>query len=199
MRRDLVSLVLDLLQTLRIATALIIGEILHAKGLYKNLHSARVQAQKILNELSLTKQIEKYQGFYRALDCQSNYDTHAELLTQNLTEILKLNISSIVFREHTITSIGLRPDALVLLKKGEQGLCFVLEVVHNETEQYLKNKIDAWRYWENACIYLSRLFGFKIPHFLFVVAGDLEIAGTTKFEHLMQEVKSHVEAHSLQK
>jgi hypothetical protein len=184
---------------LQVFSALQIGSLLNSQGHYKDLHSARVQAQKELNRLSLIGQLTKCGGFYRLPTCQSDFSEHARLLTDHLVEILKLNIPAAIFREHTLTSIGLRPDALVLLQKGAEGLCFVLEVVHNETEQYLKSKIDAWRYWENATIYLSRLFGFKIPHFLFVVAGDLEIEGTVKFEHLIQEVKSYAQTHSLQK
>jgi hypothetical protein len=170
-------LVSGFISTLKVATALDIGEILHARKAYTSIQSARVNAQKKLNVKADLGEIEKCNGFYRTLDCKSDYKDHAKLLTKATVEILK-RYDAIIYREHTITSIGLRPDALVLLKRENIGRCFILEVVNNEPEQYLKQKIDVWRSWPDALDYLSSLFKYRIPHFDIVVSGDLVIDGT---------------------
>jgi len=49
-----------------------------------------------------------------------------------------------ILREPEIKELGLRPDAVVLLTRGDKALCFVLEICLNETEDYLRQKINAW-------------------------------------------------------
>lgn len=163
----------NIISTLRISDSLTIGEILHSKGLYSNVHSARVNAQKALNNLSDLGKIEKCKGYYRTLDCKSEYKEHSRLLTKSLSKILKRS-DAIIYREITVPEIGLRPDAVVLLKKDGSGLCFVLEAVNNETEIYLQSKINAWKNWAGALDYLSRLFGYRIPHFELVTSLELD-------------------------
>lgn len=163
----------DIFFALKIADALTVGEILLAKGLYSNLQSARVNAQKALNNLAALDQIEKHHGYYRALDCKSEYKEHARLLTKSLAKIL-IRFDAAIHREIAISEIGLRPDAVVLLKKDGRGLCFVLEVVNNEPEIYLQSKINAWKNWAGALPYLSRLFGYTIPHFELITSSDLD-------------------------
>lgn len=163
----------DIIQTLRISDSLTIGEILHSKGLYSNLHSARVNAQKALNNLADLGKIEKCKGYYRTPDCKSEYKEHARLLTKSLSKILICS-NAVIHREITIPDIGLRPDTIALLKKAGQGACFVLEVVNNESEIYLQSKINAWKNWQGSLPFLSRLFGYSIPYFDLITSDQLE-------------------------
>lgn len=183
-RYDIASLV----DSLKIVDALTVGSVLHAKGLYSSEHSARVQAQKALNSLVELGKLEKGAGHYRTLDCKSEYAEHARLLTGSLAELFKTQAEPVIFREHSIPEIALRPDALVLLKKDGRGLCFVLEVCHTETTEYLNQKITAWRNWDNALGYLSACFNFKVPHFEIVVVGDNVPDGCWEFNRFIKEV-----------
>lgn len=155
----------EIIRSLRIADSLTIGEILLAQKQYSNLQSARVNAQKKLNELVSLGQLERVANYYRAPGCQSEYKEHARLLTKALAELFKLrDITPVIHREHTVP-VGLRPDAICLLTKDNQGLCLVLEVLINETPEYLRMKQNTWNSWDGATEYLSRLFNCKIPHF----------------------------------
>ena len=159
------SEVSKIIQALRIVDSLTVGEILLAKKLYSNIHSARVNAQKKLNELVALGKLEKGNGFYRVPDCKSEYKEHSQLITKALAEVLKLEVQSTIFREITIPEVGLRPDAICLLIKDNRGLCLILEVCNNETPEYLQSKINVWDNWQGATEYLSNLFGYKIPHY----------------------------------
>ncbi len=166
------SAVSNIMQSLRIADSLTVGEILLAKKLYANLQSSRVNAQKKLNELVALGQLQRGDGYYRTLDCRSQYKEHARLITKALAEILKLPVTSHIQRE-IATPIGLRPDAIVLLTRHNQGLCLILEVCNTETEAYLEQKINSWNNWPEATQFLSNLFTHKIPHYEIVTVTDL--------------------------
>lgn len=128
----------------------------------------------------------KGDGYFKLPDCKSEYKEHARLLTKALVEILKLKLETKIHREHTIPEIGLRPDSIVLLTKEDKNLCFILEVVNNETEEYLRQKVHALRHWEGALDYLSSLFNIKIPAFDIVVAGSV-IENTFEFNSYLKE------------
>jgi hypothetical protein len=164
---------------LRIADAATIADILISTNQvnWTPGHSARVQADKLLSQLAATNQIEKCKGFYRTLDCKSNYDTHAKKLTQDLASLLKKFPDSIIYREHTIEAVGLRPDAIILVREGGGGLCAIYECVKTERPEYLEKKKNAWASWEGALPYLTKLFGYQIPTFTF----------TTNMEDLCQK------------
>ncbi|MDA8161690.1 MAG: hypothetical protein M0022_02120 [Desulfobacteraceae bacterium] len=179
--------VLPLVDSLKIIDALTLGEILSAKGIYSSVHSARVQAQKALNALVDLGKLERGAGYYRTPDCKSEYGDHSRLLTKSLAELFKHG-DPVIFREHTITEIALRPDALVLMKKKGRGLCFVLEVCHTETPEYLQQKVTAWRNWDKSLDYLSGLFGVRVPGFAIVVAGDNIPDGCWEFNRFIKEV-----------
>jgi hypothetical protein len=180
--------VASLVNSLKIVDALTVGEILQARGVYSFVHSARVQAQKALNSLADLGKLEKGKGYYRTLDCKSEYSEHARLLTRSLAELFKTGAEPVIFREHSITEVALRPDALVLLKKEGQGLCFVLEVCHTETPEYLNQKITTWRNWDNSLDYISRLFKYEVPHFEIVVVGDNVPSGCWELNRFIKEV-----------
>jgi hypothetical protein len=158
-------IVSEVISALKIADALTVGEILHAKGVYSTLPSARVNAQKKLNELAALGKLERGNGFYRVIGCKSEYKEHAQLITKALAEILKLEVQSTIFREITIPEVGLRPDAICLITKDNQGYCMILEVMNNETPEYLQSKINVWENWQRDTQFLSQLFKYKIPHY----------------------------------
>ena len=178
----------QILIRLRIADSLAIGKILHANGLYSSEHSARVQAQKALNSLVDLGKLEKGKGYYRTPDCKSEYGDHSRLLTKSLASLFATDAEPVIFREHTINEVALRPDALVMLKRDGKGLCFVLEVCHTETPEYLNQKITTWRNWAGSLDYLSALFNCKVPHFEIVVVGDDVPRGCWEFNLFLQEV-----------
>jgi hypothetical protein len=161
-----------IMESLKIADALTIGEILQAKGLYSNVQSGRVNAQKKLNDLADLKQIEKCDGYYRVLDCKSEYKDHSKLLTKILAEVIKLN-DAVILREPTIIEMGLRPDAIILLTKDGKGLCIVLEVLINETEAYFTQKVNTWNNWPGSLGYLANLLSYKIPHFEIIPVTEI--------------------------
>ena len=153
-----------IINSLKIADALTVGEVLHARKVYSTLQSARVNAQKKLNQLADEGAIERIGGFYRTLQCKSNYEDHARFLTKILAEILKLH-ETIIYREHTIQEISLRPDAICLLTKDNQGMCLILEALINEPPEYFQMKVNTWNNWPEATQYLSNLFKYRIPHY----------------------------------
>ncbi|MBI5849301.1 MAG: hypothetical protein HZB31_15365 [Nitrospirae bacterium] len=181
--------VLTVVQSLKVTDALCGGEILHAHGLYATVQSGRVNFQKQANKLSDLGTIERKDGFYRTLDCRSEFGEHARLLTRALTNLLKLpKVHSHIHREISISEIGLRPDAICLITKDNQGLCLILEVCNNETEQYLQQKVNTWKHWDRSLEFLSDLFHFKIPQFHIAVAGDTLIEGTIPFKSILEEI-----------
>ena len=176
-------MVLSILQSLKIADAVIVGEILYAKGLYSSPHSARVNAQKKLNHLCSIGKLVRIGNYYRTLDCKSEYKEHARFVIQSLAELFKLkDINPIIHREIT-TPVGLRSDAIVLLTRDNQGLCLVLEVMINEPPSYFEMKQNTWDNWEGSLTYLSELFKYKIPHFEIVPITDL-----VGFKSFLEEV-----------
>jgi hypothetical protein len=163
------------------------GEILFKQGHYSTPQSGRTHFQKHANNLAALGKIERCDGFYRTLGCKSEYGEHARLLTSCLAEILKLPLTAHIYREVSF-SIGTRADAVVLLKKNDKGLCFVLEVAHNETHEYLQRKLNAWRNWKEATKALSELFGIPVPNFGFVVEG-MHLSGATQLQKLLEEIR----------
>jgi hypothetical protein len=186
------SLVLEVMEALKIADDKIIGEIMSSRGYWTAGISARNNSLKILKSLADQKLIKKGRGYFSTLDCKSEYgqDSHSRLLTQALARILIACPNATIFREHTISEVGLRPDAVCMIAKGNQALCFVLEVLHNETTEYFKQKLSTWRTWTGATDYLSQLFGYEIPCFSVVTAGQqLLFDETLTLDNLLEELK----------
>lgn len=161
--------ILELLNVLKITDDKTVGEIMAYRGVWTAGISARNQSNRAMKELSDQGKIEKCSGFFRTLDCKSEYKDHARLLTACLAEILKTPYNPIIYREKTFPN-GLRSDAVVLLKHHTKARCFILEVCHTETYEYLKGKHDEWLR-QGVSKTLSNLFGFKIPYAAFCVEG----------------------------
>lgn len=156
-----------LMESLKVASKHHVGQIMAARGRWKQGASAVNNSYRILNDLVGLNQLERQNGFFRTIGCRSQLKEHSLYLTEALTEILS-QYQAVIYREHEIKKIGLRADAICLITKDNFGFCFILEVLHNETEQYLAQKINVWEQWDGALEYLSRLFSVRIPHFDFI-------------------------------
>ena len=178
-----------LMESLVIADKHIVGDIMAQKGIWTKGTSTINNSYKALNLLADSGKLIKGNGFYKLPDCKSEYKEHARLLTKAIAEILKLNYSTEVFREHSIEEKGLRPDAIVFLTHNSKGLCFIFEVCNNETPEYLQQKINIIKNWPEAKEYFSNLFKTKINEFDIVVAGDLTSDDAIAFNTFIEEVK----------
>jgi hypothetical protein len=167
------GLVKGIIEGLRVADAKTVAEVLLTKKDFSNLQSARVYAQRQLNLMVDLGQLIRGDGWYAVKGYRGEFQDHDRLLTKALAEILKLNYECQISREACWDSVGLRSDAVVLLKRGNDGLCFILEVVHNETPVYLLMKKHAWLAWSGANEALSKLFGYKIPHFSVITQEEI--------------------------
>lgn len=157
--------VMSLMEKLVIADDRIIGEIMAGWGLWKAGQSARVQASKYLKINTDLGRLEKGEGFYRLPGIKSQWTPHNMSLSKAISEILIPYPQSIVFREHSIQEVGLRPDALIMAINGTQATVIVLEIMNNETEEYFTQKENAWISWEDSKKYLSNLFGYEVNDF----------------------------------
>lgn len=144
---------------------------------------------KALTNLVGMGKLVKGDGYFKLPSCKSEYKEHAQLLTKALAEVLKLKLTTKIIREPTIPEIGLRPDAIIFITKEDKGLCFILEVCNNETQEYLTQKINAWKTWRGARDYLSKLFNVKVKDFDIVVDGGIS-DGAFEFQTYLKEVMS---------
>ncbi len=177
--------VLTIMQALKIATKHQVGEIMATKGIWKAGVSATNNADKVLSKHD---QIEKGGGWYRLKGNRSEFKDHARALTQALVEILKLNLDYKILRESEIKELGLRPDAVVLLTRGDKALCFILEICLDESEDYLRQKINAWKHYERGKEVLSEMLGKSIKAFDIVVSGQ-EAEGAFEFNSYLEALK----------
>ena len=162
----------DWMKELVIADKHIIGDLAHHEGLYREGVSSVNNATKSLNNLVDQGKLERGDGFYRLPGCKSEYATHAKILSHALKAILKLGYQTKIIREPFIDNLALRPDAIIFLTKGDQSLCFIIEITLEERLEYLLQKIHAWGQFPEAEAKLSELFKEDIKDFDFVVSGD---------------------------
>lgn len=163
-----------LINSLQISDKHTIGDIMSYRGKWKPGTSASNNSYKYLKELADLGELVQGKGYFKIPTCKSEYGEHAQLLTKALAKLFKTPYEPIIFREKTIQEVGLRPDAIVLLKNGNKGRCFVLEVVNNELPIYLEHKKNIWKSWGEDLNYLSKLFGFKIPYYDFITSETLD-------------------------
>lgn len=176
--------VLAILETLVIADKHVIASLMRHR--WQEGTSSINNAYKALMTLSAAGKIVKGDGYFKLPDCKSEYKEHSQKLTRCIAEILKTKIPSQISREPTIPEIGLRPDCLVYMEKNGKGLCWVLEVCRKEKEEYLIQKITAWKAWDKATEFLSTNFNARIPVFDIVVEG-LVVDRTFEFYSYLKE------------
>jgi hypothetical protein len=177
--------VLLIMQQLRIASDKDVGEVMAHRGIWTTGKSPRNQSNRAMKELTDLGKLERGNGFYRIPGCKSEYADHARLLTASLVKILTLPHHAIIHREYTFPN-GLRSDAVVLLKKENKGICFILEVCHTETHEYLEGKKNEWLRSVTAKDELSNLFGYRVRSFGFVVEGK-EVGWAVPLNTLIQK------------
>lgn len=177
-----------LMESLVIADKHMIGDLMAHKGLWTKGVSAVNNSYKALNLLVDSGKLVRGDGYFKLPDCKSEYKEHAQLLTKVLAEIIKLNLESKIFREMSLQEIGLRIDSIILLTRGNESVCFCLEVCNNETESYLASKVNALKNWDGALQTFSLLFETKIKEFDIVVSGDISADGVFKLNEYLMEV-----------
>lgn len=181
------SAVVEYFHSVVIADQHAVGERLAHLGLYSQGHSSYVNAGKICKTLVSQKILEKVGKAYRLPSSKSEYSPHSEELTKAISALLKLPFQFKIHREK-LTPIGLIPDAVGMMINGERGRCFVFECCLNETQNFLVKKINAWLGWKDSLNYLSKLFGYRVPCFDFVVKG-LNHDKAIEFNRYLEEVQ----------
>jgi len=180
--------VLTIMESLVIADKHVIGDIMAHKGIWKAGTSAVNNSYKSLNALVDLGKLEKTGNYFRLPGCRSEGKEHAMALTAALVDIIKLKLDYVIFREPTIKEISLRPDAIVYLSRGDKALCFILEICLNETEDYLRQKINAWKHYERGKEVLSEILGTRVKAFDIVVSGQ-EAEGAFEFKSYLEALK----------
>jgi hypothetical protein len=172
LRMEMADSIKNLVEVFKVANDDVIGNT--ARQIF-NLNwkeglSARNQAHKILDELALTRNIQKGKGFYAVKEYQGEYKEHDRLVTHCIAQFVLLKLPLTVYREVSFP-IGIRSDIVALIGKNGKGICAVVEVANNETPEYFNQKMTAWKNWTQAPEYLSNLFGTPIPHFSIITEG----------------------------
>lgn len=158
--------VMEILEKVKIIDSKTVGKIMSAWGIWKAGNNAAVQAHKALVYQAELKNLERCDGFWRTPDCKSEWKEHAQFLTTVLADVLSHFPDTLIYREHFIPEVGLRPDAIILKINDGYGSCVVLEAVMNETDDYFNQKVNVWKQWQGANEYLSRLFNYRIKSFV---------------------------------
>lgn len=182
--------IMELMNQLVYATKHDIGELMAHKGVWTAGTSAVNNSYKYLTALTDNGLLEKGEGFFKLKGAKGQHQEHSQLLTQALVKILKLDGVVKVYRECLISEKGIIPDTIALFVKGDNALVFVLEVCHEETTEYLTQKINIWNGYENATKKLSELFGIEVKAFDIVVLGGPEIEGTFNFYSYLEAIKN---------
>lgn len=150
-----------------------IGTLMASREIFAEGISARNNSAKVLKGLSDLRKLEYVNGAYRIPGCKSEGGDHAKSLTESLVKIKVKFPNALINREKTIP-VGLRPDAMVLARLENRGLCFVLEQTNNETKEQFQRKVNIWNGWPDALPFLSNLFGYKIPGFTIIRSDSLD-------------------------
>jgi hypothetical protein len=178
-----------IMQKLVIARDVDVGEILVARGDYKDVVSGRNNARKILKHLTEQGRLEGGDDWFRVPGSKSEHKEHSRHLTKALVKILKAFPNSLVIREKEIPAVKLIPDSLVMLTQRNKGLVLILEAVNNEFPEYLQSKVDVWNTWPEALKHLSGVFGYRIPHFEIVAYPESPLKEVWDFQEFMQEAE----------
>ncbi len=185
------TFIYHLLELLKVSDPQTLGNLVaKLKCVWTLGHSARVQAQKLLNKLVSLNQIIRGSGWYAVKGYKGNYGAHDQAITQCLAKLLALYPNSQVKREVSLPK-GLRSDAIVLLTQNNQGLCLILEVALNERPEFLNQKLSTWESWEGATEALSQIFQVEIPSFIISVESEdaYELEGrAVSFTNLINQI-----------
>jgi hypothetical protein len=179
MRSDLV---LEITDACGVITDTLLGDTLAPRFNWKPGHSARVQARKLLENLTNLGKITKHEGFYRSLNCRSEFSEHSRKVSQCITELYKLPYQLSIKREFSFSN-GLRSDAVIVLTQQDSAACVILEVCNTETDSYFSAKVrELKRNSELIKKELSQYFQYEIPSFTIVAEGK---SGVMSFQQLL--------------
>jgi hypothetical protein len=164
------ELILRFFKSIKVARKHEVGDFLaHTTGKWTPGVSATNQAYKHLRPLVDLRKLIQDGVVFKLPHVKATWTPHTELLTKTLVELLKKYPDSLIYREKLLP-IGLRPDALVLLRHEGKGRLLIVEACVTETEQYLEHKIKTMKSWD-PLPYLSELFGHNIPHYEWFIEG----------------------------
>jgi hypothetical protein len=176
---------LEIADSLGVITDNQLGEIFAPRFNWTPGHSARVQARKILENLTNLGKITKHEGFYRSLSCRSEFSDHARALSETLVKFYNLKDIVPTIRREVSFPVGLRADAVIFLKKEVMGRVCVYECDLTEDINFLKSKENEWNSWGGALQALSDLFPYGVDCFDFVtLSGRVGIKLTDYLEEL---------------
>lgn len=167
--------ILQIMKTLKVASKHDVAELMTN---WKEGPSRVNNSKKFLDDLP----IEKCDGYFRWPGCKSEYKDHAQALTKALVKILKVNATHHIHREKLIPELGLIPDAICFLTRGEKAICFIYEACLSEKAEYTEMKERAFRDWPQKLSFLSDLFNFPVPHYDFIADRGTEL------DHYIKEV-----------
>jgi hypothetical protein len=171
--------VLKIMETFQIAGT---HEVADQMTEYKKGPSRYTNANKHLEYWAGLKKIEKCDGFWRMPGCRAEYSPHTKALTIAIGKILKVEATHHIHREYQISEIGLRPDLICFLTRGDKAICFLLEICLTEKESYTEMKERAFKDWPDKLKFLSDLFHYPIPHYDFIADRGTEL------DHYIKEV-----------
>jgi len=176
------------MEKLVIASKHEVAELMAHWGIWKGGVSAVNNSYKYLMLLVQLKKLMRGNCFFKLPGCESEYKEHAQLLTKTLIQILKTNPEAEIWRERPVPEVGSRPDALVLLRKGNLGRMLILEACDTETDTYLRAKINLYRKNPEIPRLLGEITGFTIPAFDIVVVGRDAPEGTITLEQALEDL-----------
>jgi len=157
--------VMEFMTQLIYATKHDIGELTAFEGIWTAGVSSVNNSYKILTQKNQDGILEKGGDYFKLKGAKGEHKEHSRLITAELVKILKLKYQTKIIREHFIEEVGLIPDAMILTIDGNKAAIWILEVMHNETQEYFEMKKGTWENWPVACDYISQLFGVKVQSF----------------------------------
>lgn len=151
-----------------VITDISLGDTLAPRFNWKPGHSARVQARKILENLTNLGKITKHEGFYRSLNCRSEFSEHSKALSQHITQLYQLPEITPHIRREISFDCGIRSDVAAILVRGNQARCIIVEVDLTETKEQLEAKYNQWMRWKDAHSALEKVLGYQVDNFDFL-------------------------------
>ncbi len=180
--------IIKVIELLKVAKPLLIGQI--AKTLWPNDFNYTTDVsltnniRKILDLQVELGNITRGKGHY-ATNYRGIFEIHDQKITDCIAQLIFTGCSISAHREVSFSN-GRRADLVVLISKNGKVLCAIIEIIHTETETYLRDKLHSFRVWETASEELSQLFNTPIPYFTIITHGSDE---AMTFENFIEEVK----------
>ena len=157
--------VMEFMKQLIYATKHDIGGLMAHMEIFTAGTSAVNNAYKILNTLVDYGKLEKGGDYFKVKGTAGNHLEHSRIITAELVKILKYKYQIKIIRERFIEQVALIPDAMISTIDENKAAVWILEVMHNETQEYFEMKKRTWESWPEATDYLSKLFNIKVKSF----------------------------------